>query len=269
MLSAFSFMQNPYQILGVNRDATADEIKRAYRKLASQHHPDRGGNTQTFQEIQAAYDTLSDPNKRAAYDNPGFGGGPGGFGFRSDAPFDFQSIFDIFGTRFQQPQQPRRQQARMSLWITLRDVAQGGHRTISVGSPQGTTAVEIEIPLGIEDGDTVQYPGIGPGGIDLVISYRIHPEPRFARQGLNLYTDHTVDIWSLITGGTTQIRDLLGNVLEMTIPPRTQPGTTVRLRGRGLQNRNNNFGDCLVRLQARIPDHIDPELLSLIEKTSK
>lgn len=258
-------MQNPYQTLGVNRDATADEIKRAYRKLASQHHPDRGGDTKTFQEIQTAYDTLSDPNRRAAYDNPGFGGFAGGF--RADAPFDFQTIFDIFGTRFQQPQQQRRQQARMSLWITLRDVAQGGKKTISVGTPQGTHAVEIEIPLGIEDGDTVQYAGIGPGGMDLVVSYRIHPEPKFSRQGLNLFTEHTVDVWQLITGGATQVRDILGNVLEMTIPARTQPGTTVRLRGRGLTGRNKSTGDMLVKLQARIPDHIDPELLTLIEKT--
>jgi curved DNA-binding protein len=263
-------MQNPYQTLGVNRDATADEIKRAYRKLASKHHPDRGGDTQTFQEIQTAYDTLSDPQRRAAYDNPGFGGFGGGF--RADAPFDFQTIFDIFGTRFQHPgqqQQQRRQQARMSLWITLRDVAQGGRRTISVGTPQGTHAVEIEIPPGIDNGDSVQYPGIGPGGIDLIVSYRIHPDARFERQGLNLFTDHLVNVWQLITGGTTQIKDVLGNTLELSIPARTQPGTTVRLRGRGLKNNVGTTGDMLVQLQARIPDTIDPELLSLIEKTSQ
>lgn len=262
-------MQNPYQTLGVNRDATADDIKRAYRKLASKHHPDRGGDTKTFQEIQTAYDTLSDPNRRAAYDNPGFGGFGGGF--RADAPFDFQTIFDIFGTRFQQPhqQQQRRQQARMSLWITLRDAAQGGKRTISVGTAQGTQAVEIEIPLGIDNGDTVQYPGIGPGGMDLIVSYRIHSDARFDRQGLNLFTNHQVDIWQLITGGTTQVKDILGNTLELSIPARTQPGTTVRLRGRGLKNNVGAQGDMLVQLQARIPDHIDPELLSLIEKNSQ
>jgi curved DNA-binding protein len=260
-------MQNPYQTLGVNRDATADEIKRAYRKLASKHHPDRGGDTKTFQNIQTAYDTLSDPQRRAAYDNPGFGGLGGGF--RSDTPFDFQTIFDIFGTRFQHPgqQQQRRQQARMSLWITLRDVAEGGMRTISVGTQSGTQAVEIEIPPGINDGDTVQYPGAGPiAGMDLIIVYRIHPDARFARQGLNLYLDHTVDIWNLITGGNTIVRDILGNSLDLTISPRTQPGTTVRLRGRGLKDRNKNLGDLMVKLQARIPDHIDPELLALIEK---
>jgi DnaJ-class molecular chaperone len=260
-------MQNPYQTLGVDRDATTDQIKRAYRKLASQHHPDKGGDKAKFQTIQAAYDTLSDSNKRAAYDNPGFGGP----NFRADAPFDFQTIFDIFGTRFQQPghqqQQQRRQHSRMSLWITLRDVAAGGKRTISVGTTQGTHAVEIEIPPGINDGDTVQYPSVA--GLDLVITYRIHPDARFNRHGLNLHTEHTVDIWELITGSNTIIKDILGNTLELTVPKKTQPGTVVRLRGRGLAGRNQPTGDLMVRLQARIPDQIDPELMSLIEKTQQ
>lgn len=261
-------MQNPYQTLGVNRDATADDIKRAYRKLASKHHPDRGGDTKVFQEIQTAYDTLSDPQRRAAYDNPGFGGFGGGF--RADAPFDFQTIFDIFGTRFQQPgqaQQQRRQQARMSLWITLRDAATGGKRTISVGTQQGTHAVEIEIPQGIDNGDTVQYSGIGPGGMDLVVTYRIHPDPRFEREGFNLFTENEIDIWTLIVGGKITIKDLEGNTLEISIPPRTQPGGLVRLRGRGMSGRNRETGDLLVRLQAKIPEHIDPEILALIEKS--
>jgi DnaJ-class molecular chaperone len=234
--------------------------------LASQHHPDRGGDTQKFQEIQVAYDVLSNTQRRAALDNPGFGGG-----FRADAPFDFQTIFDIFGTRFQQggpQQQQRRQQARMSLWITLTDVATGGMRAISVGTQQGTHAMEIEIPLGINDGDSVQYPGSGPvANMDLVITYRIHPDARFNRTGLNLQSEHAVDIWDLIVGGSARVRDILGNELDITIPARTQPGTNVRLRGRGLTDRKGTQGDLLVRLQARIPETIDPELLELIQRT--
>ena len=261
-------MKNYYDTLGVTSKATADEIKRAYRKLASQHHPDKGGDVAKFQEIEQAYRTLSDPQARAQYDNPqpNFGG----FGFRNgNGPgmqgFDFDTIFDIFGARFnQQPQRPR--QARMSLWISLRDVAQGGTRTVSVGTQSGTHAVDITIPQGIDDGDNVQYPGLAPGGIDLVVQFRIHPDPRWFRHGNNLTTEHTVSVWDCILGGETQVRDIMGNELFLTIPPNTQPDTVLRLRNRGLQNRSGVAGDLMVRLKARIPEKISDELRSQIEQ---
>lgn len=259
-------MKNFYDILGVKSSATPDEIKRAYRKLASQHHPDKGGDVKKFQEIEEAYRTLSDPQKRQQYDNPqpdfgnfGFQAGPGMQGF------DFDTIFDIFGARFGQ-QQRRPQQARMSLWIQLQDVASGGKRTISVGTPTGTSTVEIDIPLGIDDGDTVQYPGLAPGGIDLIVSFRIHPNPRWFRQGLNLTTEYTVNIWDLILGSESRLRDILGTEIAFTIPANCQPGTILRLRGRGLRHRNGQQGDLMVKLQARLPENIDADLLELIRQ---
>jgi curved DNA-binding protein len=258
-------MTNHYQTLGVDRNASADEIKRAYRKLASQHHPDKGGDKHRFQEIQGAYDTLSDPNKRAAYNNPQ--SQFHNFGAHGQGPFDFQTIFDIFGTRFQQPHQQRVQQARMSLWVTLRDVVDGIKKPISIGTNAGTTTAEIEIPPGINDGDTVQYSGIGPGGIDLVITFRIHPDPRFQRQGPNLITEQTISIWDLILGAEVPVRDITGNMLSLNVPARTQPGTTFRLRGRGLARSSSQAGDLLIRLQAEIPADISEELLEHIVKT--
>jgi len=257
-------MKNHYETLGVKTSATADEIKRAYRKLASQHHPDKGGDVKKFQEIEEAYRILSDPQSREQYDNPApnFGSfgqhGPGMQGF------DFDTIFDIFGARFGQGHQRRPQQARMSLWIQLKDVAQGGRRTISVGTPTGTQAVDIEIPLGIDDGDSVQYPGLAPGGLDLIVSFRIHPDPRWFRNGLNLIAEHTATIWELILGTDARIRDVLGTEILFTIPPNCQPGTTLRLKGRGLKHRSGPQGDILIRIQARIPEKIDQELLDHI-----
>jgi DnaJ-class molecular chaperone len=256
-------MKNYYDILGVKTSATQDEIKRAYRKLASQHHPDKGGDVSKFQEIEEAYRTLSDAEKRAQYDNPQpnfgqFGSGGGNHGF------DFESIFDIFGARFGQGQQRRPQSARMSLWIQLRDVAQGGRRTISVGTPTGTQAVDIEIPLGIDDGDSVQYPGLAPGGLDLIVAFRIHPDPRWFRNGLNLIAEHIAGIWDLILGTDARIRDILGTEILFTIPPNCQPGTTLRLKARGLRHRSGQQGDILIKIQARLPEEIDPELLDHI-----
>jgi len=257
-------MQNPYQTLGIERDANPDEIKRAYRKLASQHHPDKGGDKSKFQEIQSAYETLTDPNKKAAFENPfqAFGGG----GFRPDAPFDFETIFNVFGTRFQHPHAQRKQQARMSLWITMRDSVEGGRKAISLGTNTGTHAVNIEIPVGINDGDSVHYGNIGINNLDLIVTFRIHPDPKWQRQDSNLITEHTVSIWELIIGGETIIRDIMGNNLSVTITPNTQPGTMVRLRGRGIPTKSGTNGDVLVKLQGRIPDSISPELLELIRQ---
>jgi curved DNA-binding protein len=261
-------MTDYYKTLGVDRQATPDAIKRAYRQKASLYHPDKeGGSKVKFQEVEEAYRTLSDPAKRQQYDNPSPFNGGGGFGpFAQNAGFDIDSIFSMFGTRFHGggPQFQRR--AQMSLWITLEDSARGGRRVVSVGTQQGTQTVEIEIPLGIDDGDSVQYPAIGPGGMDLIITYRIHPNPKYQRQGSNIVLDQPVSIWDLVLGGNIEIRDVLNNKLDLYVPARCQPGTLLRLKGRGMPVRGGVAGDLLVRVQARIPDHIDLDLVDLIEK---
>ena len=266
-------MSDYYQTLGVQRNATPDEIKKAYRKLAGQHHPDKdGGDKHKFQEIQKAYEALSDPNKRAQYDNPM----PQGFHFEfggDGAGFDFNNIFSMFGQQFRGGPQPgrgpRQQFTRMSLWVTLQDIASGGKRAVNVGTQHGTSTIEIEIPLGINDGDNVQYAGIGPGGTDLIVNFRIHNNPKWQRNGLNLTTDHQVSIWDCLVGGETEIRDILNNPISITIPPCSQPGGLLRLKGRGLAPRQGTPGDLLVRLQAKMPSSIDPELAELIKQQQK
>jgi DnaJ-class molecular chaperone len=258
-------MPDHYAALGVARTASPDEIKRAFRKLASQHHPDKGGNTQKFQEIQAAYDTLGDAAKRQQYDNPAsqFQGFPGG------AQFNMGDIFSqIFGG--QHPgfggQHPRRNHMRMSLWITLKDVLTGGHRQVAVGSASGQSTIEIDIPLGINDGDMVQYQGLAPGGQDLVIEFRIHPHSMFRRDGLNLTVDHKCAVWDMVLGGDTQVTNLDGSQLIVSVPPLTDNGTTLRLRGRGLRDRKGSVGDLFVKLHALLPRSISPELAEAIQQ---
>lgn len=258
-------MTDYYAALGVPKTATADEIKRAFRRLASQHHPDKGGDTQKFQAIQEAYATLGDEQKRAEYNNPrpqfsGFHGQPGGV-----------NINDIFGQMFgqqfgQQHQHPRRSHVRMTLWISLLDVATGGKRTVSLGTQAGVSAVEIEIPLGINDGDNVQYEGIGPGGSDLVVQFKITPDRVWQRDGLNLVQEVRIDIWNLILGGDLTIDTLTGKTLSTRVPARTQPGTVLRLKAQGLRDRAGQTGDIMVRVQAQIPDHIPPEIIDAIQK---
>lgn len=268
-------MTDHYATLGVSKTATPDEIKRAFRKLASQHHPDKGGDTAKFQQIQAAYDTLGDPNKRAAYDNPSpFGQqGPGpGFHFNFGGPggFNFNDMFEMFGQRGGPNQEyQRRTHARMSLWIRLSDVATGGSRPVALSTPQGTNTVEIDIPLGINDGDNVQYQGIAPGGQDLVIQFRVHPDPQWQRNDLNLITEKEVSVWDLILGAEITVKNVLGHELVAQIPPRTQPRTLLRLKGQGLRNRTGQVGDILLRVNVVIPNQIDPELIDAIKKHQK
>lgn len=258
-------MTDHYATLGVPRTATADEIKRAFRRLASQHHPDKGGDTQKFQAIQAAYAVLGDEAQRQAYDNPqpqwqGFQGG-----------ININEIFNMFGqgsgVHFGQgfaQQHPRRSHVRMTLWITLLDVATGGKRTVSLGTQAGVSAVEIDIPLGINDGDNVQYEGIGPGGADLVVQFRVSPDRTWQRDGLNLSMEVKISVWDLILGGEINVNTLTNKTLNARIPERTQPGTSLRLRGQGLTDRSGHVGDLFVRLQATIPSNIAPEIVAAI-----
>jgi len=259
-------MTDHYAALGVPRTATQDEIKRAFRSLASKHHPDKGGDTKKFQEIQSAYAVLSDAQKRAEYDNPrpqfsGFGGG--------GQQFNMNDIFSQMFGQMHGGQQPRRSHVRMSLWITLLDVVRGGRRPISVGTSSGASTVEIEIPLGINDGDNVQYQGVGPGGQDLVIQFRVQPHAEFQREGLTLHTTHKISIWDLILGGDAEIRTIDDRLLVITIPPNCQPGMVLRLQQKGIQDRNGQKGDLMVHLQAQIPATIAPELLAAIKQYRK
>jgi len=253
-----------YATLGVAKTATAAEIKQAFRKLASQHHPDKGGDTAKFQAIQAAYAVLGDEQKRAEYDNPmpqfgGFGGFNGG-------P-QFNDIFSqMFGGGGFGQQHPRRNHVRMSLYISLLDVAQGGKKAVAVATSQGQSTVEIDLPLGLNDGDNIQYQGLAPGGLDLVITFRIQPNSAWQRDGLNLTTSHSIPVWDLILGTDITVKNILGHSLTVRVPPKCQPDAVLRLRGQGLRDRRGAQGDMFVRVNAQIPSAIAPELLEAIEK---
>lgn len=248
-------MRDPYHTLGIDRGASAEDIKQAYRRLASQHHPDRGGDTARFQEIQQAYDAITNPQAQNTAQGQAHPFNNFGFSFQ----------FDDFFNMFQQQAQQRRNHLRMSLWIDLRDVALGGRRAVTVATQHGTQNIEIDIPLGINDGDHVQYQGLGPGGMDLVIEFRIKSS-QWQRQGLTLLCERSVVIWDLVCGATLDLIDVCGQRVEATIPAMTQPGTVLRLRGMGLRDRAGDTGDLLIRLDTHLPQEIPPSLLAQIRQ---
>lgn len=262
-------MTDYYQTLGVQRNATDDEIKRAYRKAAMKHHPDRGGDQVRFQEIQEAYATLGDPQKKQQYDNPqphvqiNVNGHPWQGGGN---PFDFDTIFEMFGARMGPRQQQQQRTQRISIWIPLESAVVGGPRMLNIGTAQGASTIEVRIPPGIQDNENVRYPGLAPGGTDLIINYRVHPHPNWERNGLDLHCEKSLDFWQLILGTTLTLTDLQGRELALTIPPRCKPGTIMRARGRGVAREGHNPGDLLVRLQALMPTDIPEEIIDILQK---
>ena len=258
-------MKDYYQILGVSRSASADDIKRAYRRLASQHHPDKGGDTAKFQEVEQAYRILGDPDSQREYDNP-----RSQMHFRGDAgTFDLNDLFQMFNHNFNKS---RSAVARLTLWIDISDVVRGGPCPVAVQVGNSVSNIEIDIPPGIDDGDTIRYPGLAPGGQDLVITYRIKPDPRYERQGKDITVNHPVSVWDLLLGTQLEMQDLTGTTVLLTIPPRTQPGSLLRLRGKGIPGKSlpghvgRLAGDLFVRAVARFPDDISQELLEQIRR---
>lgn len=259
-------MKDYYGILGVTKGASDDEIKRAFRRMASQHHPDKGGDTGRFQEIQEAYSILGDARRRAEYDNPvqrahmNMGGMPGGF--------NIDEIFNMFGVNVRQ----QRANPRITLWINLEDCAIGGPKMISLQVGDRVNNVEIHIPPGIADGDTVRYPRLSPDGQDLIVTYRVKPHQTWHREGRNIITERSIDLWDLLLGCEISITDLSGVTLMINVPAGTQPGSLLRARGRGLPpsaipgHNGGPPGDLLVRVQVRLPEDVSQELITAIRR---
>lgn len=244
-----------YATLGVDRSATAEEIKRAYRKLAAKHHPDRGGDTAKFQEIQRAYDVLSDAEKRAGYDNP--------------APqmnqFNFSSGFNPFDDIINQFMRQHRQAVYgTTVAVTLEQIAQNQTVEIYINGPQGGRMARITIPPGVEHGQQMRYEGVIPEAL-LQVTFVIQPHPVFERRGLDLYMTKYVDVFDLILGTKIIVETVDGNQLEVNVPARFKPGGNLRIPSRGLPG-NGTRGDQYVLIQAMISDTISPELLELIQQ---
>jgi DnaJ-class molecular chaperone len=258
-----------YNTLGVAKNATPDEIKKAYRKLASQHHPDKGGDKAKFQDIQAAYDTLSSPEKRQQYDNPmpqGFhhqGGMPQGFENIFSQMFGGGNPFDPFNQRRQQPQQ---QVFRTTINVTLEQAFNGGEQLLKLQTPTNVHAVTIQIPKGIQNGNQMKIDNVLDGA-SLVVDFRIEPHLKYDRQGNDLVCNHSISVLDLIIGTSFEFTTLSGKTLEVTVKPRTQPYIQLKLAGQGMPIYNTNgYGDQIILLKPFIPDIIDETVINSISQ---
>lgn len=241
-------MSDYYTTLGIPNDASQDDIKRAYRKLASQHHPDKGGDVKRFQEIEEAYRVLSDPDQRSKYDNPApefnFNNIPPNFQdifqnmFRGQSPFD-----DIFGRR----NQFKNKSLNIQTTISLEESMTGKDLMASMKLPSGRDQViEIKIPAGIKDNTTIRLNSMGDDSIpnipkgDLNLTVSVAPHDRFERQGDDLLTTIDVNCVEAMLGKKIEIETLDKKILEVNVNPGVQPGQILAIQGYGMPNVNDN-----------------------------
>jgi curved DNA-binding protein len=299
-----------YKTLGVPRDASPEEIKGAYRKLAMKYHPDRNpGDKQAeerFKEMNEAYQVLSDPQKRARYDQLGESysqyqqnGMPGNFpwgqwtsqpgGAAQEVNLDdlfgggdfsdfFRTLFGGMASGQTMRGQPARAQTRgrtpavqQQITISLPEAYSGTTRTLQIGNRR----IEVKIPAGARQGTKIRVSGAGPAGADgknsdLYLVMDVADDPAFELDGNDLHTQVTIDAFRAMLGGEVEVKTMAGKVI-LTIPPGTQPEQVFRLAGRGMPQlkASEAKGDLYVIVKVQIPKGLNARQKSLLEQAAQ
>lgn len=292
-----------YAILGVGRDASADEIKKAYRKLAHKYHPDvskEANGEEKFKEVAEAYENLKDPEKRAAYDRlgahpagqefrppPGWADASGG-GFHSFDDLDFADLFANLsggrhrGTRPGPDASLPGQDYEVTAHITLGDAFRGVQVDLDLALPEYDEngrlrrvqrVIKVRIPKGATDGQRLRLPGKGGKGFnggragDLYLNIRLHPHPMFRVSGHDLYLDLPLTPWEAALGASVKVPTLGGTVV-LNVPPGTHAGQKLRLAGRGLPKPREGEGDLFAIVQIVVPTRLSDREKDLLKQLS-
>ena len=274
-------MTDYYQTLGVQPTATADEIKKAYRSLAMKHHPDRGGDQAKFKDISVAYETLSDPQKKAEYDQMRSGGGHTQFHFHSG---DFQDLASMFGAGGFDPfgganpffgrRTHRNRDLNIQCQITLLDSFTGKQFEAQYNLPSGKPqTVVINIPAGIGHGETIRYQGLGDDSIpgvprgNLNVTVIVMSDPSFVRNGDDLYTTIDINPIEAIIGCKKKVRYITGDIREIDIRAGIESGVEFASAGYGFSNpHNGRKGRFIVVVKIKTPNITDPVLLEKLRQ---
>lgn len=287
-----------YKILGVDKNATADDIKKAYRKLARKHHPDLNPDNaeaeKLFQQLNEANEVLSDPEKRKKYDQYGSDwkhgeqyeearrqqqsqgyGQQGGqhYSFDGDAG-DYSDFFaSMFGNRGSGRQtQFKGQDYRASVQLDLSDIFKTHKQTFTIDGKN----IRITVPAGIENGQEIKIAGYGGAGKnggpkgDLYITFTIHNNTSFARKGNDLYAKQPLPLYKAILGGDHMITTMDGTV-KLKIAPETQNGTKVRLKGKGVPvyKKEGIYGDLYITYETEVPKNLSEKERELFKQLAE
>lgn len=297
-----------YQVLGVTKTASQDEIKKAYRKLSRKYHPDSNPDRSPaeaktaeakFKEVQNAFDTLSDPEKRKQYDTfgrtipgggpfPGGAGGPQGWSGGQGSPIDLSSLFggdfaSLFGGGGGGGQargaSSRNRRARagedvqLEVAIPFRIAVDGGSYELQFERGGQHEKLMVKIPPGVDTGSVVRLGGQGEAGTgggppgDLLVKMNVAPDPVFRREGQNLLVDLPLTIAEAVLGAKVEVPTINEGPVMLTIPPGTSSGAKLRLRGKGVPDRQSGQrGDQYVVVKIVVPKKMDPAAEAAIKQ---
>lgn len=287
-----------YQILGVSRSATHDEIRKAYKKLARENHPDSKPGDKTaaekFKQASEAYEVLGDEEKRKQYDQYGEaykyarqGGGPAG----GAGPVDLESVFgqggvdlgDLFGGVFgggrggrRRSQATRGEDLQDTILIPFQMAATGGNYDVTINRVSKVETLSVKIPAGVQSGDTIRLgqqgtpgSGGGPAG-DLLITVNVAPHPYFRREGSDVVLECPLTVTESLLGTRVDVPTLTEGQVTLTIPPGTSSGAKLRLKGKGFPNRKTGTpGDQYVVTRITVPKTIDPQTQEIIQSLAE
>lgn len=267
---------NYYDVLGVPTDASEADIKKAFRKLASQHHPDKGGDTNKFQQIQEAYEVLGDTDRRHQYDHPPRQGFQGHFHEHQTFGDDiFAQFFGAGGRQggfeFRQ-QNMRNPDAMTNIMISMKDCFNGVSKVLDFGQGNSQT---INIPAGSLPGTKIRLTGMSPNIAnpqappgDLIINIQVHREQGFDLDGPNLIHYAEIDAISAMVGCDIPIRHITGKTVKLKVPPGTQPGAKLRIRGMGLPipGQGGISADWYTIISIRVPQITDENMVNELNK---
>ncbi|AMV22104.1 DnaJ C-terminal domain-containing protein [Planctomyces sp. SH-PL14] len=292
---------NFYDVLGVSKTATQDQIRKAYKKIARENHPDAKPNDKAaadrFKQANEAYEVLGDEEKRKKYDQfgdayeyvQGAGGGGGGAG-PFPGGFDPSSVFggggdidlgDIFGgafggrSRSRAPRARKGEDLQTSITVPFQMAADGGSYDVSLQKESGVERLAVKVPPGVNTGDVIRLSGQGHAGIqggpsgDLLITVHVAPHPVFKRDGDNLTVDLPISVTEAVLGAKVDVPTLSEGTVVMTIPAGTSSGAKLRLKGKGILNRKSGErGDQYVQIRIVVPTSLSGRARELFQELS-